>query len=218
MKHVFLFLFLSFSIIHLYHSFLEREDLRRYSKPFLMLTLLGFYFFSAEKHDIFIILALLFSWAGDVVLIIRNTKAFFIGGIFFLIAHLFYITAYLRIVSFEQLPLFLLVVAVVYCTISVSLVHSLKKWIPRKIYYPMHIYLLCNALMNVCALLRCYQHPHSGCTLSFIGAFLFFCSDCILFLVDYHENKNLIFRKHFSVMITYLCGQFLIVLGLILTK
>jgi uncharacterized membrane protein YhhN len=57
---------------------------------------------------------------------------------------------------------------------------------------------------------------NTGAAVAFAGAVLFFASDCTLFLVRYHDNENLVFRKHFTVMLTYLLAEFLITFGMIL--
>ena len=46
----------------------------------------------------------------------------------------------------------------------------------------------------------------------------FFTSDCTLYLVRYHKNKDLIFKKHFTVMLTYLLGEALITVGMLLIQ
>ena len=52
--------------------------------------------------------------------------------------------------------------------------------------------------------------------MAYAGAVLFFVSDCALFLVRYHKNKNLVYRRHFTVMLTYVLGELLITQGMLM--
>ena len=66
------------------------------------------------------------------------------------------------------------------------------------------------------ALMRLLSVGSQGSLVSYIGAVLFFASDCTLFLVRYFRNPDVIFKRHFTVMLTYLAGELLIVLGLLM--
>ena len=63
--------------------------------------------------------------------------------------------------------------------------------------------------------MRLFSQKNIWGAVAFAGAVLFFISDCTLFLVRYHKNKNLIFKRHFTVMLTYLLGELLIVIGVL---
>jgi hypothetical protein len=39
-----------------------------------------------------------------------------------------------------------------------------------------------------------------------------------LFLVRYHRQTGIVYKKHFTVMLTYLLSEFLIVSGILLLK
>ena len=80
----------------------------------------------------------------------------------------------------------------------------------------MYFYLLCNTAMNVFACMQMITLGKAGAAVSFLGAVLFFISDCTLFLVRYYKKPEIVFRKHFTVMLTYLVGEFLITQGKIM--
>jgi uncharacterized membrane protein YhhN len=65
------------------------------AKPFLMITL-ALYFLSASKRypvwRMYVVIALIFSWAGDILLI--KSDLFIFALLSFLLAHIFYIIAY----------------------------------------------------------------------------------------------------------------------------
>ena len=78
------------------------------------------------------------------------------------------------------------------------------------------VILLCNSTMNVFSLMQLITLKSAGALIAFIGAFLFYFSDCCLFLVRYHVNKDLIFKKHFTVMLSYLLGELMITAGIMM--
>ena len=81
MQYVFLVIFIISTAIHLYASLKEDKRIRNLSKPFILLSLLGFYAMTARSLSVAIILALIFSWIGDVLLIPKGVKWFTAGGI-----------------------------------------------------------------------------------------------------------------------------------------
>lgn len=106
--------------------------------------------------------------------------------------------------------------AVIYYGISAVIIYNLKPSTPKMMLLPMYFYLICNSTMNVFALMQLVANPCKGSIIAYVGAVLFFISDCTLFLVRYHKNKDLIFKKHFTVMLTYILGELLITYGVLI--
>ena len=79
----------------------------------------------------------------------------------------------------------------------------------------MLLYLLCNAVTNLFALTRLIESPGVWTAVSFVGALLFFLSDCALFLLRYESGRESFFKSGFFVMLTYISGVLLIALGLL---
>ena len=214
MKTVFLAVFVLSAVVHLYASLKKDKKLRNITKPFLLLALLGFYISAARAPAAVIILALLFSWLGDVLLIPKGTKWFTAGGIAFLISHIFFIAAYWRDVDFSKLPGLLILILAAFFAATVAILFSrLKPHLPKALFYPMFLYLLINGAMNCFAIFRCVSLGTAAAITTAIGAALFFISDCSLFFVRFHKESRL--KTHFLVMLTYAVGELLIVLGLI---
>lgn len=208
--------FVIFTYIHLYASLKQDKPLRNKSKPFIILSLMGFYCYSVEIIEPFVILALLFSLIGDLLLIPKGIKWFASGGVSFLIGHLFFIFTYLKYIDFNLINKYIIVVLpLLFITSSLIIFKYLKPHLPELIFYPMLIYLIVNGLMN------CFAWFRSLCLLNFaglisaIGAFLFYISDTSLFFVRF--KKDCILKTHFLVMLTYSLGELLIILGLILS-
>ena len=216
MKHIRLVMFGVFSLIHLYDSYLDNSKARKKTKPFLLLFLLLYYIFAANHRNYPLIIALFFSWLGDVLLIPKGDKWFVRGGIAFMFSHRFFILAYLAKISLKTIPWMAVIpAAIVYFGISFIIIKKIKPTTPKSMLLPMYFYLLCNSTMNLFSFIQLLQHRNQGAVLAFIGAMLFFVSDCTLFIVRYGRKPEIIYKKHFTVMLTYLLGEFLIVLGML---
>lgn len=214
MKTVFLAVFLLSTAVHLYASLKKDVRWRNITKPFILLSLLGFYILAARAPAAAIILALIFSWIGDVLLIPKGVKWFTAGGIAFMISHAFFVAGYWKDVDFSAIPGALIAALAVFFAAAVAVLFSkLKPHLPKALFYPMFLYLLINGTMNCFAIFRCVSRPAAATIMTAIGAALFFISDSSLFFVRFKKDGRL--KTHFLVMLTYSLGELLIVLGLL---
>ncbi len=214
MKYMFLAVFFISTAIHLFASARQDTRMRNISKPFLLLSLLGFYVLAARSVSAAIVLALIFSWIGDVLLMPKGVKWFTAGGIAFMISHAFFILGYMKDIVFSRIPVPLIVFLAVFFAATVTFIFSkLKLHLPKALFYPMFLYLLINGGMNCFAIFRCVSLPTAATLTTAIGAALFFASDTSLFFVRFKKDSRL--KTHFLVMLTYSIGEFLIVCGLL---
>ena len=217
MKYLFLILFFLVSIIHLVHSWQDDSRKRALTKPFLLLSLAAYYAFAAESFSLILLSALLTSWLGDVLLIRKGHKWFIFGGISFLASHVLFVYVFAPAIRWTAVPWALIaLLAVVYYGFSLKIMLAVQKTTPKMMVVPMYLYLLANSTMNLFALMRLFTLRTPGSIVSFIGAVLFFISDCTLFLVRYYPKTDAVFKRHFPVMLTYLGGEFLITLGMLI--
>ena len=215
MKILSIILFIISTAIHLYASLKKDKPLRNKSKPYIIVSLLLFYCFSAEPIKITVVLALIFSWIGDILLIPDGIKWFTAGGISFMISHFFFVLSYMQDVNFFKInPIVVAVLGIFFFTVVFFIFRRLKPLLPKALFYPMYLYLLINGAMNCFAIFRYLSNKDLAGIITVIGAALFFVSDCSLFFVRFDKNSRL--KTHFLVMLTYSIGEFLIVLGLIL--
>lgn len=216
-KTTFLILFFLFGTIHLYHSWKDDKKCRNYTKPFLLSTLALFYAVSAAELSWVLLLALLTSWLGDVLLIPKGHQWFVRGGIFFLISHVLFMAVYFPNLRLCAVPWVLLVVlAPVYYGTALKIMKAVAPTTPKSMIIPMGMYLITNSTMNLLALSRMFSLQTAGSVVAYLGAVLFYVSDCTLFLVRYYRKPEVVFKKHFTVMALYLSGQFLITLGILM--
>ncbi len=209
-----LIIFFISTSIHLYASYKTDQKLRNKTKPFILLSLIVFYLAAAEPFALIILLALVFSWFGDVLLIPKGVKWFTIGGISFMVSHVLFIFGYAQDIIPDTVSAWVIAgMELVFLAIVTVLFTKLKQHLPKKLFYPMFFYLFINGTMNCFAILRMLSNPCTATALTCIGAVLFFISDSTLFFVRFNKNSRI--KTHFLVMLTYSIGELLIVLGLI---
>ncbi len=219
---IFLALLAIVSVIHLVDSWRDDSKRRKYTKPFLLIFIICYYicavFENGLSPDKLLIAGLVTSWLGDVLLIPNGNKWFVAGGISFMATHVLFILVYAtNNIVFSSVKWWIVIpAAVVYYGISAVIICNLKPSTPKMMLIPMYFYLICNSTMNVFALMQLVAGPCKGSIIAYVGAVLFFISDCTLFLVRYHKNKDLIFKKHFTVMLTYILGELLITHGVLI--
>lgn len=215
MNYIVLVAFFIVTGIHLYASLKKDKSLRAKTKPFILLTLLAFYCLSADPVVWTVILALIFSWIGDVLLIPPGVKWFTIGGISFMVSHFFFVISYAALTDFGKVSTAAMIVLPVLFLISTAIIFKyLRPHLPKALFYPMLLYLLINGGMNCFAWFRSMSTVGPAAVITAIGALLFYVSDTSLFFVRFNKESRL--KTHFLVMLTYSIGEFLIVLGLIL--
>lgn len=216
MNYLYLAIFVVFTSIHLFASLKKDVTLRAITKPVILLSLLGFYLESVPNPSWMIILALIFSWLGDVLLIPHGTSWFTAGGISFMASHIFFILGYVECTAgILTLPWFVYVlIGATYAALTVFVFIKLKSHLPKMLFFPMFVYLLINGAMNSFAWFRLISGVNLGTIVTAIGALLFFMSDCTLFFVRFKKNSKI--KTHFPVMLTYSIGELLIILGLVI--
>ena len=157
-----------------------------------------------------ITLALIFSCAGDVLLMFESTYSnfFILGLVAFLIAHIFYILFYENVIRKEGLRknyLWFLLVIIYYIALIYILSPNLGDMkMPVRIYGIVISFMLIQALQT-----GTIKNPVAA-TLMIAGAILFITSDSILAFNKFYESFE---YAGIAIMLTYGLAQLLITLG-----
>jgi len=185
------------------------------TKPLLMPLLVFGYLRELNSRSFFSLLmtaALFFSWMGDILLMfdIADPLFFILGLVSFLVAHILYIVYFSRIRSatmsfLKKRPLMLLVIV----AYTIELLYLLWPGL-GDMKLPVVIYAAVISTMLAAAAWQYHKLPNSTAWLFIAGALLFVLSDSALAI-----NR---FREQFAgggvfVMLTYVSGQTLLVLG-----
>jgi uncharacterized membrane protein YhhN len=181
-----------------------------------------YYYFAAGKEGLskLILLALFFSWLGDVLLMyqFKNELYFIFGLAAFLVAHVFYIFIYKRfridddsqallgVQRFRySFPIILAGTGLI--TVLYNQLGDLK--------IPVIVYGLALVLMVLNALFRFGRTSLKSFSMVFFGATLFMISDSLIAINKFLMPVN---NSDFWVMFTYIPAQYLILEGLLQHK
>ncbi len=215
LQYPMLAMFVLATVVHLNASLKQNKMLRNKTKPFILIGLMGFYLSAADPVILSVVLALFFSWLGDMLLIPKGMKWFVAGGIAFMISHAFFILSYVQDTDFASVPKVMLILFPLLFAAAVLIIFKyLRPHLPKGMFWPMLFYLLLNGAMNCFAWFRASTAGRAAGIITAVGALLFFISDSSLFFVRFNKESRL--KTHFLVMLTYSLGEFLIILGLIM--
>lgn len=208
-RFVFLGLLLIASALNLFTKY------KSLSKPLLLPLIIAYYVTSVHEVNWILVAALAASWLGDVLLMKETNAWFTAGGISFMLSHFLFIAVYAARIDFGAVNWLTVIPAViVYFGVSAVIIRLVQPTTPKAMVVPMYIYLLANSSMNVFALMQLMSNPCFGSAVAYIGAVLFFISDCTLFTVRYYKNGY--FKSFFLCMLTYIFGELFIAQGIIM--
>jgi uncharacterized membrane protein YhhN len=193
---------------------LKNEWLQYICKPLIVLSLVG-YFTSTVTNDKaklakWILLALLFSCAGDVLLMFqeRNPDFFLFGLSAFLIAHIFYIIFFHRVRARENIKpniLFLLIVVAYYAGLIIWLSPFLGD-----MKLPVRVYGIVISFMLMLALHMLFSRNKKAARWMVMGALLFVLSDSILAINRFYQPFE---AANILIMLSYGLAQLFLVYG-----
>ncbi len=218
MKKLPFYLFLAASMVNLIGAFIENDFLNNYSKPLLM-PLLALFFITqwqGEKNNIFIfsVTALLFSWAGDMLLMFQGESFFMFGLGSFLLAHISYmITYYLAQIdmNISQNKTFVTVRIIILAMVGGAILNVLWPHLDG-MRIPVAVYTVVIILMAVFAVLRKDRTSPASFSYVYGGALFFIASDGMIAVTKFIEPFG---HYRVFIMLTYIIAQFLIVKGIL---
>jgi len=213
-KIVWILLFIVILLADLFAVYLNNETLRYVTKPLLM-PLLVVCFISTTKTlnsplKKWLLLALLFSWAGDVLLMFESMNAnFFIFGLIaFLIAHILYIILFDQVRIREKIKqsLFPLLPIAVYYFLLITLLQPTL----GKMQKPVAVYGIIISIMLSFAIDLWRMKDRAVSFYVIPGALLFIISDSLLAINKFYKSFE---YAGIAIMFTYGLAQVLITLG-----
>ncbi len=200
-----LVLFIILSVMDIWAVDTSNNQIITLVKPFLMLTLMWYYLINTITRNRIYVLALLFSFLGDVFLLNKESLFFLSGLISFLIAHFFYIFMVRNLLTKpnkHQLILSVLPNLIILLVLLSLLFPSLGE---MKI--PVIIYGVTITTFGTVSLLYFFQKRNQLALLLMTGAYMFILSDSLLAINMFYSPISVF---PVLIMITYLVAQFLI--------
>jgi len=213
LKLIFLIILGIVSIVYLVSLYFKFSVYQAVLKASLVPLILAVYIFSADRIIVLIILALVFGWLGDVLLLKGNDFRFFAAGLVsFLLGHICYIIAMGCFI--EQFNVTVLVISaalsVIFGLTAFKIINPVKT-----MKTPVFAYKTAILIMVIFALQIFITKGGSFGILVFTGSLLFLSSDSTLAYDTFKKPTK--YGKYF-LMITYILAQLLIALGFAAVK
>lgn len=201
--------------IEVFANITQNLQLQYFSKPSLMLLLIFYFVINARNlaaAKYLIIAALVFSWLGDVLLLLdKQFKSFFIYGLIaFLVAHIFYISYFWKIRKLNNitnLPSPLIFVGI--AAYSLALFAFVSPNV-KNLLVPVAIYALVISIMFAVSFTAFDLRKQTFGKICIAGTFLFLISDSILAINRFVAPFTL---APVLTMLTYALAQLLITEG-----
>jgi uncharacterized membrane protein YhhN len=213
-KSTWIIVFIFLLLANLISTYLNNDTLRSISKPALM-PVLAIYFLTQTRGivtplKVWIMLALGFSWLGDILLMFEeNNSIFFLLGLSaFFIAQVFYIVFFhnIRMREYIRGNALLLLVVIVYYFILISIISphlgDLK--------LPVRIYGVVLSFMVMLAMHTMFSKNRTAGRWMMTGAILFVASDSLLAFNKFYSSFD---YAGLMIMLTYGVAQLFITGG-----
>jgi uncharacterized membrane protein YhhN len=211
-KNSWIILFIGALAAHLAGILISHQALQFISKPLIVIALIG-YFLSATKKTAFtkwVLLALFFSLAGDVLLLfqVKDDIFFLLGLSAFLLAHIFYILFFHRVRVNEAIEgrWWLLLIVVIYYAVLISFLSGYL----GDMKLPVRVYGVVISFMLMLALHMGFLENKKAGRLMMAGALLFVVSDSVLAINKFYLSFE---AAGVIIMLTYALAQLFIVRG-----
>lgn len=209
-----------YCVMHLVFCFLEKEKLRKWTKPFCMVLLGIAALVAAPAHPLIYIGAFLGA-IGDVLLINKSNLKFFLAGTaVFITGHILY---YIQIILLFNsigitVPWWIFLIVFGTLVVLTFALYPLDKklagiaTLAGNFYMPFLVVLLATGIFFAVFSNKAGLNIWPGIIFA-LGYFFFFISDSTLVYTTYVKDIK---RRDFPIMITYLLGEFGIVFALLL--
>lgn len=201
---IFLFVFLVVSLIDVIAILNHSSLWQTIAKPLIIPALLAYYITGSKSKNKLYIVALIFSFAGDVLLLDKsNLFLFGIGA--FLITQVLYVYLFSRGIGNGSLTKKILA-GIPFFIFFVVLIRKLKPGL-QDFLVPVVIYGIAISLFGYVSLLKYLLKQHKVNLSLLIGAVIFILSDSLIALNKFHESRDV---YPVLIMFTYIIAQYLI--------
>ncbi|MDR1046584.1 MAG: lysoplasmalogenase [Treponema sp.] len=209
MEKILWIIFAAVSVLHLVSIPLNRQRLQSISKVCLIPVLMVIYSTAAGVFQAAVLLALIFGWGGDTLLLNGKHLRFFLLGLSsFLAGHICYAAAML--IRAGKIDFLVLALSVIAAFPLIYLVYRIIK--PGKVMkIPVLVYEAVIVLMSISCLQLFAARRDTEAALIFGGSLFFLFSDALL---GYDHFRKKLKCGNFLVMLSYIIAQGSIVAGL----
>jgi len=208
-----LFVFVMVSVLDIIGVLFKIPILVLIFKPLILLSLIALYAASVSKRNKTYVLALIFSFFGDVFLMFNGELYFIIGLASFLIAHILFIKIVVK--RIQKINFFKVIISMIpFLVVFFGLLFILKDSL-NELLIPVIIYGFTISLFGTVSLVDYLNTKSKKVLFMLIGAIVFIGSDSILAINKFYMTTH-VFAV--LVMVTYVVAQYFIYKSMILDK
>jgi len=213
LKYTAIIFFVIVTFIDLYLISNNEEKKRYFTKPLIIPGIILIYLLFAHQYNKFLLLALLFSFFGDLLLLFSEKKLFFRLGLFaFLSSHIFYIYTFIEKISFNRISSFWIPLAFIpYFIYAWKIFRDLRPYLEHY-FIPVILYIVTIIGMSYASLFRFWTSQGPSYWLPLIGSIFFIISDTLLATRNFKYGQK---KGWMSVMTSYVLAQLFIMIGFI---
>jgi len=213
LKYTAIIFFVIVTFIDLYLISNNEEKKRYFTKPLIIPGIILIYLLFAHQYNKFLLLALLFSFFGDLLLLFSEKKLFFRLGLFaFLSSHIFYIYTFIENIPFNRIsPFWIPLVFIPYIIYAWKIFRDLRPYLEHY-FIPVILYIVTIIGMSYASLFRFWTSQGLSYWLPLIGSIFFIISDTLLATRNFKYGQK---KGWVSVMISYVLAQLFIMIGFI---
>ena len=210
---LFFWVFILVSIADIVGVIFKIELLIQVFKPLILLSLIALYSVSVQVKNKIYVLALVFSFFGDVFLLFSEELFFMLGLGSFLVAHVLFIKLVLNRISTIK-PTKLVISSIPSVVVFAVLLFILKDSL-NALLIPVIIYGLAISTFGAVSLLDYLQTKSQQSLWMLLGAIVFILSDSILALNKFYVSTAIF---EILIMVTYIIAQYFIYKSMVLGK
>ena len=182
-------------------------------KPLIILSLIVLYVLSVTKRNAWYILALFFSFLGDVFLLFTGELFFIAGLVSFLITHLLFIKIVIsQVKKYSWLKVLFSIIP--FLLVFSFLIYNLKEGL-HEMLLPVIIYGLTISIFGAISFIDFLNTRSKKSLLMFSGSVVFMLSDCVLAIDTYYLEDHI---NKILIMFSYILAQYLIYRSMILNS
>jgi len=212
-KKVAFFVFVLVSLFDIVGILFKVPDLIFIFKPFILLSLLFLYSSSVLVRNKWYVIALIFSFFGDVFLLYSGQSLFIMGLVSFLLAHFIFISIVLKRI---QKTSFLKIISSVipFLVVFILLIFGLKESL-NEMLLPVIIYGLTISTFGIVSLVDFQNRKSQKSLFMLLGAMVFMISDSVLAINKFYNASH---EFEIIIMFTYIIAQYLIFRSMVLEE
>ena len=200
----FLLIFLVASITNVIAILCENTLWQTISKPMIIPALIACFIYASKSKNVLYLIALFFSFVGDVLLMDKNNLFLYGIASFLLTQLLFVIIIAKKLKRSDGRTLFIAIMP--FLLFFMTLISVLKPGL-GDFFIPVVVYGLAISVFGVVSFLNYLQYKDKPAIHLLTGALLFIASDSMIALNKFYAEKSFYGPV---IMITYILAQFLI--------